>query len=309
MIHQFKYVFILLSCAYSLCCFADDIKQTKEAKEEDRKKRYQKHTEEIFTRPKWELGVGLFHMHMPLYRGAKESRSYWWPYPAFIYRGEHYQVDNSSLVGNFYEGDKLTLGASLSLSLPVDSGRSTARDGMPHLDPTIEWGPMASWDFWKSSDGKNILSLNLPVRSAWSVNFFRGRNFGTFAVPFFAWTAFPQKLTKGLLLEWTVAMMWASRGYHDYFYSVPEYLSNDSRPAYRAHGGYSGYHSTLYLSQQWKKVFLFGFIRYDSLKGTAFESSPLIQKKDYVVYGLGITFYLFQSSKTITRHKVLSPVQ
>jgi hypothetical protein len=61
----------------------------------------------------------------------------------------------------------------------------------------------------------------------------------------------------------------------------------------------------MYLSYQWQRLFLFSFFRYDSLKNTAFEGSPLVQKKDYFVYGLGVTFYLLQSKEKVTRHRLM----
>lgn len=254
-------------------------------------------------RPLWELGLGLLALRMPHYRGADQGRTYLWPIPYFIYRGEVIQAQNSGISGNFIETNSVTVNLSINAALRVNSGLNHARSGMPSLDPSFEVGPALAWDFWKAADKKNFLSLNVPVRAVVAAEFFRIDPIGYFSVPYVAFTSLPQDLTLGLFSEFTLAVMFGSKRYHDYYYGVaPEYVRDD-REVYYASPGYSGSHATWYLSKKYKRFHAYGFIRYDYLKGAAFEKSPLVKDLNYVAFGGGLVWYFFQSSEISKRKR------
>ena len=54
-------------------------------------------------------------------------------------------------------------------SQPAPSDQSSARQGMPDLDPTLEIGPLVKVRLWESGDRRRELSLQLPVRAAFTL--------------------------------------------------------------------------------------------------------------------------------------------
>jgi hypothetical protein len=53
------------------------------------------------------------------------------------------------------------------------------------------------------------------------------------------------------------------------------------------------------LSKRFPKFWIGGFARYDSLRGAAFEDSPLVTSKRYAAGGIGISWILGESSQRV----------
>jgi len=97
------------------------------------------------------LGVGISALSLPDYRGSDESSLYAIPFPYLVYRGTFLKADRNGIRGTFFGSDRIELNLSLGASLPVSSDDNPARQGMPDLQPTVEFGP--------------ALDLNLFARS------------------------------------------------------------------------------------------------------------------------------------------------
>ncbi len=248
-----------------------------------------------------ELGAGLFFFNLPHYRGSNQSKSYLWPLPYIIYRGDTIQAKNSFISGKLFEEEDLELGLSLNASLNVNSEENRAREGMPNLDPAIEIGPVLHYDLWKDSQKKNIISLHLPIRKVLTGSFSRLNTRGTFMVPYIAFAMNPQRETLGLFLGFSFAYMYASRRYHSYYYTVSPQFSREDRKTYYAQSGSSGFHTTAFVSKKIKRFYLFSFLRYDSLRDASFRDSPLVKRKDYFAWGLGMIWYFFRSDEKVSR--------
>jgi outer membrane scaffolding protein for murein synthesis (MipA/OmpV family) len=117
-------------------------------------------------RPEWEFGVGASAFTLPDYRGSDESRGYVLPVPYFIYRGEHLRLDRQGVRGIFFQSDRVEINLSLGASPPVDSDENRARQGMPHLDPTLEIGPRVDIMLARDPGREWALQLRVPARAA-----------------------------------------------------------------------------------------------------------------------------------------------
>ena len=77
---------------------------------------------------------------------------------------------------------------------------------------------------------------------------------------------------------------------HQYYYDVnPEYATAE-RPAYESSAGYSGLFVDYIANWRTDNLIFFGLLRYQNLSGAAYEDSPLIEQKDYLLVGVGVTW-------------------
>src|SRR5439155_12366156 len=141
------------------------------------------------------------------------------------------------------------------------------RRGMPDLAATLEIGPNLNLELWQSADRKFKLDLRLPVRQA--ITFERS--------PHGVGLTFSPNLNldiRGYPADWDIGLLagplYANRGYHGYFYSVPPEFATATRPAYDAPGGYAGWRATTAFSRRFGNAWVGGFLRYDDLHGSAF---------------------------------------
>lgn len=239
-------------------------------------------------RPEWEFGLGASAFTLPDYRGADESRGYVLPFPYLVYRGEHLRVDRQGVRGIFFESDRVELNLSAGATPPVDSDENRAREGMPHLDPTLEIGPRLDLTLARDRERQWSFEARLPLRAAIATDLSHTRHIGTVAYPHL--NLFTRPMIAGA--RWNLGLqgglLYASREYHQYFYGVDEAFATPERPAYAAGGGYSGALALVSLTRRFSRFWVGGFARYDTLKGAVFESSPLV-KRDYAVMA-GIAF-------------------
>ena len=249
-------------------------------------------------KPLWELGVGMSALSFPDYRGSDESSLYAIPFPYVIYRGTFLKADKDGVRGAFFDSDRIELNISVGASVPVKSSDNRARQGMPDLQPTVEFGPALDLTLWRSHDRRYKLDLRLPVRAAVTV---MGGVDGA------GWV-FSPRLTLDVtdvagLAGWNLGMlagpMYGSERSHDYFYSVaPKYATPD-RPSYDADAGYAGSQFLMSVSKRYPKYWLGAFARWDSLNGAVFADSPLVKSENYFAAGVGFAWILWESSTLV----------
>ena len=246
-------------------------------------------------RPEWEFGLGATGFTFPDYRGSDESRAYLLPLPYFIYHGNVLRVDRQGVRGVFFETDRVEFDVSLSGTPPVDSSKNRAREGMPDLDPTFEIGPRLNVVLVRNPDRSKALSFRLPVRAVIATDLSYADGQGVTAYPNLTYDSRPHLFEGRWRLGLQAGLLYATSRYHRYFYGVDEAFATPVRPAYTATGGYSGAALAASLTRRFKKVWLGAFARYESLKGVAFDSSPLV-RRDYA-FTAGIAFaYIFAES-------------
>lgn len=249
--------------------------------------------------PLWEAGLGVAGLHFPDYRGSEQSRTYALPAPYFVYRGEFLKADRHGLRGIFLRTDRVDLNLSVGASLPVDSSKNRAREGMPDLEPSVELGPTLDVTLWRAAGRRASLDLRLPVRGAITVEseprFIGGQFFPHLNVDLHDPLGFG-----GWNLGLLAGPVFTDARYNRHFYEVPAAYATAQRPAYASPGGgYAGTQFLAALSKRFPKYWVGGFVRYDSLRGAKFEASPLVTSKRYVAAGFGISWILGESSRSV----------
>lgn len=249
--------------------------------------------------PLWELGGGAAALRVPDYRGSEEVRNYLLPVPWVIYRGEILRADRDGVRARLFDSERVELNVSVNGSVPVDSDRNRAREGMEDLRPLFELGPVVNIRLWRTDDQRALLDLRVPVRAAFT---YRGgvQNVGYIAAPQLnldlRWPSAtaPNRWNLGMLVE----VPFADRRLNGYFYSVPEAQATATRPAYRAPAGYGGWQAIAALSRRVDRWWLGAFIKYDDLSSAVFADSPLVTQRRQVSGGFAVT-YVFARSSTM----------
>lgn len=249
-------------------------------------------------KPLWELGVGLSALSFPDYRGADESGLYAIPFPYLVYRGDFLKADRNGIRGTFFDSDRVELNVSLGASLPVNSDDSSARRGMPDLEPTVEIGPSLDLNLWRTPDRRYKLDLRLPVRTAITV---RGgmHDIGWVFSPRINLDITDVPGMPGWNLGVLAGPMYGSERNHEYFYSVDSAYAAPGRPAFDAKGGYAGSQFLLAMSKRYPKYWIGAFARWDTLDGAAFAGSPLVKTDRYFAAGVGIAWVLGESTRKV----------
>ena len=249
-------------------------------------------------KPLWELGVGLSALSFPDYRGSDESSLYAMPFPYLVYRGDFLKADRNGIRGTFFDSDRVELNVSVGASLPVNSDDSSARRGMPDLEPTVEIGPSLDLNLWRTPDRRYKLDLRLPVRTAITV---RGgmHDIGWVFSPRVNLDITDVPGMPGWNLGILAGPMYGSERNHEYFYSVDSAYATPARPAFDAKAGYAGSQFLLALSKRYPKYWIGAFARWDTLDGAAFAASPLVKTDHYFAAGIGIAWVLGESTRKV----------
>ena len=250
-------------------------------------------------RPEWEFGVGATAFTLPDYRGSDESRAYLLPFPYVIYRGDRLRVDRQGVRGVFFESERIEFDLSLNATPPVNSEKNRARQGMPHLDPTLEIGPRLNVKLLGDRARDWAVNLRMPLRAVIATDLSHAEGAGYVAYPHLTFDTRPN-LFGG---RWNVGLqagpLYATRRYHRYFYGVDPQFATPERPAYAAGGGYSGALALASITRRWQRYWLGAFVRYDTLKGAAFESSPLMRRDYSVMAGIAFAWVFAESERRV----------
>lgn len=249
-------------------------------------------------RPLWELGMGLAAITLPDYRGSEVTNTYVLPAPYFVYRGEFLKADRNGLRSVLFDSDRVDINLSLNATLPVNSKNNEARSGMASLKPTVEIGPTASINLWKSSDEKMKFDFRVPLRTSITVES-SPKQIGWLFSPNLNLDVRDPAGFSGWNLGMLVGALFHTRKNNAYFYSVDASEATATRPAYAAPGGYAGSQFTMALSKRFPRYWVGSFVRYDMLAGAVFEDSPLVRRSSNISAGLAISWVFNESGKLV----------
>ncbi|MDO6387565.1 MULTISPECIES: MipA/OmpV family protein [unclassified Uliginosibacterium] len=249
-------------------------------------------------KPRWELGMGVAAATLPDYRGSDEASEMLLPFPYAAYRFDWLKADRNGVRATLFDSDKVELNLSAGATPPVKSKNNQARQGMSDLKPMIEFGPSLDFKLWQSDNQDTRLDLRLPARAAFELR--EGMHYS-------GWLFSPRLnldfLNVGLPEGWRVGLVtgptFQDKHLNAYFYSVDEQYARADRPAYSASGGYTGWQFLGAVSRKFGKTWVGAYARWDTLKGAAFEDSPLVRRKTYFTAGIGVTWTLAQSSEMV----------
>ncbi len=262
------------------------------------------HAEEL---PLWELALGGGALQIPEYRGSNDNRQIAFPFVYPVYRGDFLRVDDRGVRGVFYVTDRAELDISADANTSVNSDDTSVRNGMPDLDPTVQFGPIVQLRVWPEQPSRQVLLLNLPVRSVFAIGD---------SVRQVGWTASPHlTLYKRVDLfdrRWRLGLSagleFGDNDYHDYYYRVNPEFATDSRPAFDAGGGFGGTRFIATFVSRGKKSWMSFFARYDRLDGATFDDSPLVERNDGLTFGF-IYARFFARSKRMVEVKEMRRVE
>jgi len=249
-------------------------------------------------KPLWEAGAGVAAVSFPAYRGSDQRQAFVLPTPYFVYRGEFLKADRDGVRAELFDSDRAELTVSAALSPPASSEDIRARAGMPDLRANFEVGPQLNLTLWQTEGKARQLKLLLPLRAAYTLE----RNPKSLG-----WVLHP-KLNLDLsdlsgLPGWNVGLqagpLFGDRKQHQYFYGVDAAYATADRAAYRAGAGFAGMQYLVGVSKRYGNQWVGAFLRYDSLRGAAFEASPLVRTRNYVAGGVAVSWVLGESSERV----------
>jgi outer membrane scaffolding protein for murein synthesis (MipA/OmpV family) len=170
---------------------------------------------------------------------------------------------------------------------------------MPDLRPSLELGPALNVNLWRHDDRHTKVDLRFPLRAAITVQ----------SDPrYIGWQFFPHlnvdvNAPAGMT-GWNLGVLagpvFTDKRHNRYFYEVRPEFARAGRPAYEPDGGFAGMQFIVALSKRFPKFWAGGFVRYDTLRGAAFEESPLVTSKRYLAAGFGISWILGESSRRVS---------
>jgi outer membrane protein len=238
--------------------------------------------------PKLELGIGAVAISVPDYRGSEDSSIYLLPIPYIKYRGDRVRFDDG-VQGIFFESEDLSVSLSSNIALAGDDD-TPERKGMDDLEPLLEIGPSLNYRFHKLQH--SALWIDLPLRYAYTLDS-HFEHVGEVFQPRLSWRKPATRLGEWKL-RFNTGPLFASKDYHAYFYSVDNADATSSRPAYKADGGFSGTRTEFTYSKRIGSYWLGGFIRYDNLRGSVIEDSPLVSEKESWMGGIALAWVFYQ---------------
>ena len=222
------------------------------------------------------------------------------PVPWFIYRGDIFRADRDGVSVQLFDSQRADLNISINGSVPVDSDRNRAREGMEDLRPTLELGPRLNVHLWGSPYTQYALDLRVPVRAAFV---FRDgiQHVGYVAAPqlnldmrFPSPTA-PDRWNIGMLVE----APFSDKRLHNYFYGVSPSQATPTRRAYSARSGYGGWQALAAVSRRVDRWWIGGFIKYDNVSDAVFADSPLVTQRRQVSGGIAVVSVFARSSTLV----------
>ncbi len=248
--------------------------------------------------PLWEVGFGIAPLTIPDYRGSDEQHTYILPLPYLVYRGDIVTIDRRGVMGKVLESERFHLDFSADAGVPVKSSRNDARAGMPDLYPTIEIGPLLEVCLDRVCNGEPTWTFRLPARMVIATDLSHTRYVGWTFNPH---VNFDTRVRIGAV-RWNfgaaLGPVFATDRQNQYYYQVDPAYATPTRPAYNAHGGYSGIRFTVALSKRFEETWVGAFVRYDNLSGTVFEDSPLVRTHNSLMAGFGVS-WVFAHSDTM----------
>ena len=231
-------------------------------------------------------------LSLPHYRGAEKSTRWLLPVPYAVYRGEVLRADRDGVKAMLIDSDRIDFDLSLAATAPSRSADEPARQGMPDLKGTLEFGPnlnvrLARGPGWK-------MEARLPVRAAFTLES-SPKSIG--------WAASPNINVDHRVGDWNiganVGALWGSRRLHSYFYDVDAAYATSTRPAFRAEGGHAGWQATAGVSRRDGNRWIGAFVRADTLSGSRLADSPLVRRNSHLTFGVAVSWVLWQSERLV----------
>ena len=245
--------------------------------------------------PLWEAGVGIAGATFPSYRGSRQQRGFVVPIPYFVYRGDRLRVGREGARGLLASTPDFEVDVSADAAIPVANTNNGPRAGMSELDPVVELGPSVVWRLGETDAGR--WSLHLPLRAAIATDLRSARQEGWVLEPALALDALD--LAGGWDFRFRAGLRFGSRQYHAYYYDVGTRDVRPDRPLYHSAGGFGGTALQMGASRRFGDLWVGFFLRYDNLDGAVFDDSPLVETRQALSAGVGVSWVLWKSDTRV----------
>ena len=241
----------------------------------------------------WQLGAGIAAFNFNLYPGSTDTKNYVLPIPYFTLVSEKLEIGRG-IRGFLFKSDDVVLDVSADFGIPVDSDDSSVRIGMPDLDAVLQLGPSLEFLLTELRRDQIDVRFELPLRAAISSDMKHSSNEGWLMEPRFSIEK--RRIFKsGLAMKFTLGLKYATRDFHAYYYDVDSSFSTATRPAYASEKGFGGSFAKLRASWREGDWIWWTLLRYQNLYGAVFENSPLVEEKDYYLFGVGFAWVFAQN--------------
>ncbi|MDH5711018.1 MAG: MipA/OmpV family protein [Gammaproteobacteria bacterium] len=241
----------------------------------------------------WELGAGAANFSLDLYPGSASKKHYLVPLPYFTLISTKIEIDRG-IRGFLFKSDTVLLDVSADFGIPVDSDDSAVRKGMPNLDAVLQLGPSLEVLLHRSESGHSNIRFELPLRAAIASDIKNTSNEGWLLEP--RLTFEKKRLHKaGLSTRLMLGLKYATRDYNAYYYDVAPMYATPERPVYASDKGYGGAFVSLQAGWREGNWVWWTLLQYQSLSGAVYEDSPLVEEKDYYLFGVGFAWIFAQS--------------
>jgi MipA family protein len=151
----------------------------------------------------------------------------------------------------------------------------------------------------RSADKKTKLDVRLPLRAVLATDFHHLNGAGWVSQPNISIDVNDAFGHPGWNFGAQAGVVYGNRRYHEYWYSVAPEFATPTRPAFSASGGYAGATFITALSKRFPRFWAGGYVKWDYLRGAAFEDSPLVRKKENVTAGFAIAWVLRESTTLV----------
>jgi len=236
---------------------------------------------------KLKFGTGLSFISVPEYIGSSSQKQYILPYPYVYYKSDDLTIENNELFSHIYNKKDFFIDISLSGTLPVKNDSSSLRYNMKQLDPTLEIGPNFIYNLLYFNNETSYLSIKLPIRVIFSINFPNINHKGYITNPNLYLKYYFYKSVK---IEISTGPTYATKEYHNYFYQVMPSDATIDRVRYNSKNGFGGWKTTTGFSYEKDNMRYGAFIKYYNLKNAVFLDSPLVNTNNSLFYGMFISY-------------------
>lgn len=249
--------------------------------------------------PLYEYGIIGLGARLPHYRGSDEYRSYAFPLPYFVYRGDRFKASRDGVRAIVWGNKRLETGLSLSGNPPVSSDNE-ARQGMNELDGIIELGPALRYYFYQYGE-RDAFFLQANLRPAISFGFDDGIDIGyqgiisDLAIVYRDANLFKEH---GVRFHFNTGPQFGDKKLHEYFYGVEEKDVTQTRSQYSASAGYGGWQlSGSVVKDVTAKLRMGIYGRWINSSGAVFDDSPLFKTENNYVVGALIIYTIGKSTE------------
>lgn len=239
---------------------------------------------------KLSLGLGLAGQYINDYRGSKETQFEALPVPYIKYNSKYLKIDRQGARGRLFFNNWLEFNISADLALSGDSEDNRLRQGMPELETAVQVGPSLDINL-SGGDLNEGWALRVPLRSVITVS---SEGIGGIGYTFSPKLTYRFQIRNKWRLKTDVGVLYGSRRFHAYYYSVAPIDATLARPEYVADAGFSGVFSKATAIRSHGDWLYGASLRYDNLQGAVFLDSPLVETKHHWAFTFVVVKTLYR---------------